>query len=39
VPLAITSAGAAEWQVWGEYTQMIKNPKCHGEIYGISTTT
>ena len=39
VPLAITSAGATEWQVWGEYTQMIKCPKTHGEIYGISTTT
>lgn len=39
VPLAITSAGAAEWQVWGEYTQMIKCPKTHGDIYGISTTT
>lgn len=39
VALAQTTAGAQKWQVWGEYTQMIKNAKCHGEIYGISTTS
>lgn len=39
VELAKTTAGKTEFQVWGEYTQMIKNPKCHGEIYDISTTT
>ena len=39
VELSRTTAGATKWQVWGEYTQMVKNPKCHGEIYAISTTT
>ena len=28
-----------KYQVWGEYTYMIKNPKCHGSLTGISTTT
>lgn len=39
VELAKTTEGMTEYQVWGEYTQMIKNPKCHGSLTGISTTT
>lgn len=39
VELAKTTEGMTKYQVWGEYTFCIKNPKCHGQIYGISTTT
>lgn len=39
VELAKTTEGKQKYQVWGEYTFMIKNPKCHGQLYGISTTT
>lgn len=39
VRLAQTTALATEFQLTGEYTNQIKNPKCHGEIYGASTTT
>ena len=39
VKLAQTTGLADKWQLWGEYTAMIKNPKCHGEIYGISTSS
>ncbi len=39
VELAKTTEGMTKYQVWGEYTQMIKNPKCHGSLTGISTTT
>ena len=38
VELAKTTEGMTEYQVWGEYTYMIKNPKCHGSLTGISTT-
>ena len=37
--LAKTTEGKTKYQIWGEYTQMIKNPKCHGRITGFSTTT
>jgi len=39
VELAKTTEGMTKYQVWGEYTYMIKNPKCHGSLTGISTTT
>ena len=39
VELAKTTEGRTKYQVWGEYTCMIKNPKCHGSLTGISTTT
>lgn len=39
VELAKTTEGMTKYQVWGEYTYMFKNPKCHGSLTGISTTT
>lgn len=39
VELAQTTALATEFQLVGEYTSKVKNPKCHGEIYGASTST
>jgi len=39
VELAQTTALMTEYQIVGEYTQMIKNPKCHGRITGFSTST
>jgi len=39
VELAQTTALATKFQLVGEYTQMIKNPKCHGEIHSFSTTS
>jgi hypothetical protein len=39
VQLAQTTALAQKFQLVGEYTNSIKNPKCHGEIYGASTSS
>jgi len=39
VELAQTTGLMTEYQVIGEYTMMIKNPKTHGRITGFSTST